>query len=86
MRKAVILKMEGLEDITILSSKGQIVIPKATRAKLGLLPGERFLVVLTEAGLLLQRFEEKTVPSGVVSSAPARDHSSEVPAKETRSS
>src|SRR2546430_11681565 len=40
---------------TTLSAKGQVVIPKATRERLHMRPGQRFEVVETSEGVLLKR-------------------------------
>lgn len=51
----------GLSDIlmetTRLSEKGQIVIPKDFREKMGLKPGSRFLVIAVEDSIILQQIE-----------------------------
>ena len=44
---------------TTLSAKGQIVIPKPTRERLRMLPGQRFEVVETPEGVLLKRLPTK---------------------------
>jgi AbrB family looped-hinge helix DNA binding protein len=44
-------------ETTRLSEKGQIVIPKDFREKMGLKPGSRFLVIATEDSIILQRIE-----------------------------
>ena len=44
-------------ETTRLSEKGQIVIPKDFREKMGLKPGSRFLVIATEDSIVLQRIE-----------------------------
>ena len=40
---------------TTLSAKGQVVIPKATRDRLRIRPGQKFEVVETAEGVLLKR-------------------------------
>lgn len=44
---------------TTLSAKGQIVIPKLTRDRLRMRPGQRFEVVETPEGVLLKRLPTK---------------------------
>lgn len=44
-------------ETTRLSEKGQVVIPKDFREKMGLKPGSRFLVIATEDSIILQRIE-----------------------------
>jgi AbrB family looped-hinge helix DNA binding protein len=44
-----------MNAVTRLSSKGQIVIPKATRERLGLRAGQSLEVVETPDGILLRR-------------------------------
>ena len=44
-------------DTTRLSGKGQVVIPKEVRAKLGLAYGSKFLIVATGDSIVLQRVE-----------------------------
>ncbi len=44
-------------ETTRLSEKGQIVIPKDFREKMGLKPGSRFLVIAAEDSIILQRIE-----------------------------
>ena len=39
---------------TVMSSKGQVVIPKAIRQNLGLEPGQPFLLESTDEGILLK--------------------------------
>ncbi|MCL4436098.1 MAG: AbrB/MazE/SpoVT family DNA-binding domain-containing protein [Thaumarchaeota archaeon] len=46
-----------LMETTRLSEKGQVVIPKDFREKMGLKPGSRFLVIATEDSIILQRIE-----------------------------
>ncbi|MGC9203285.1 MAG: AbrB/MazE/SpoVT family DNA-binding domain-containing protein, partial [Thermoproteota archaeon] len=38
--------MEEIEDVTRVSSKGQVVIPKEIRERLGILPGEKVVVMV----------------------------------------
>ncbi|TLX93473.1 MAG: AbrB/MazE/SpoVT family DNA-binding domain-containing protein [Thaumarchaeota archaeon] len=44
-------------DITRVSDKGQVVIPKEIREKLGFKEGTRLIVVATEDAVILQRIE-----------------------------
>jgi len=46
-----------LVETTKLSEKGQIVIPKDFRKKMGLKPGNQFLVIAAEDAIILQRME-----------------------------
>jgi AbrB family looped-hinge helix DNA binding protein len=48
---------EPLIDITKVSDKGQVVIPKEIRDKLGFTEGSRLIVVATEDAVILQRVE-----------------------------
>jgi antitoxin PrlF len=52
---------ETVEDIIKVSSKGQIVIPKAVREKLGVKAGERLLVVSRGKEILLQKAKEMSI-------------------------
>ena len=44
-------------DVTRVSDKGQVVIPKEIRDKLGFKVGTRLIVVATEDAVVLQRIE-----------------------------
>ncbi|MFQ6135433.1 MAG: AbrB/MazE/SpoVT family DNA-binding domain-containing protein [Nitrososphaerales archaeon] len=46
-----------LVETTKLSEKGQVVIPKDFRERMGLKPGSRFLVIAAEDAIILQRME-----------------------------
>ena len=46
---------EQIEDMVKISSKGQIVIPKCVREKLGLQVGEKLLVVSRDGEILLRK-------------------------------
>ena len=46
-----------LVETTKLSEKGQVVIPKDFRKKMGLKPGNQFLVIAAEEAIILQRME-----------------------------
>ncbi|RLF04835.1 MAG: hypothetical protein DRJ64_06370 [Thermoprotei archaeon] len=48
-------------DVVKVSSKGQIVIPKEIREVLGIVPGSRLVVMLTDDGILLKKLEELSV-------------------------
>ena len=48
--------METLE-VTILSSKGQVVLPQAIRRKLHLIEGERFIVMGDKDTVILKKIE-----------------------------
>jgi len=48
---------EPLIDVTKVSDKGQVVIPKEIRDKLGFTEGSRLIVVATEDAVVLQRVE-----------------------------
>ena len=45
-------------DLTILSEKGQVVIPANIRSKLGLKPKTKFLVYECNDSVILKKFEE----------------------------
>jgi AbrB family looped-hinge helix DNA binding protein len=44
-------------DVTKVSDKGQVVIPKEIRDRLQLVPGTKLIVVATEDAVVLQRIE-----------------------------
>jgi AbrB family looped-hinge helix DNA binding protein len=44
-------------DVTKVSDKGQVVIPKEVRDRLQLVPGTKLIVVATEDAVVLQRIE-----------------------------
>ena len=44
-------------DITKVSDKGQVVIPKEVRDRLRLSPGTKLIVVATDDAIVLQRIE-----------------------------
>ena len=46
-----------LVETTKLSEKGQVVIPKDFREKMGLKPGSRFLVIAADGAIILQKME-----------------------------
>lgn len=47
--------MEKIEDVTKVSSKGQTVIPKEIRERLGILPGEKLLVITRDEEIILKK-------------------------------
>jgi antitoxin PrlF len=52
---------ELIEDIIKVSSKGQIVIPREVRKKLGLKGGEKLLVLTCNGDILLRKTKELSV-------------------------
>jgi AbrB family looped-hinge helix DNA binding protein len=44
-------------DVTKVSDKGQVVIPKEIRDRLQLVPGTKLIVVATDDAVVLQRIE-----------------------------
>lgn len=50
--------MEKIEGVTKVSSKGQIVIPKEIRERLGISPGEKILVLRRGEEIILRKAEE----------------------------
>jgi AbrB family looped-hinge helix DNA binding protein len=53
--------MTEIEDIVKVSSKGQIVIPKEVRKKLGVKGGEKFLVLTCDGDILLRKTQEMSM-------------------------
>lgn len=49
---------EKLEDMVKVSSKGQIILPKDVREKLGVKTGEKLLVLSRDGEILLRKTEE----------------------------
>jgi antitoxin PrlF len=49
---------EQIEDIIKVSSKGQIVIPREVRKKLGVKSGEKLLVLTRDGDILLRKTKE----------------------------
>ncbi len=45
-------------DLTILSEKGQVVIPAKIRSRMGLKPKTKFLVYECDDSVILKKFEE----------------------------
>ncbi|HMK94047.1 MAG TPA: AbrB/MazE/SpoVT family DNA-binding domain-containing protein [Candidatus Limnocylindrales bacterium] len=52
--------MTEMEDIVKVSSKGQIVIPKEVRKKLGVKSGEKLVVLTRDGDILLRKVKELT--------------------------
>ena len=52
---------EQIEDIIKVSPKGQIVIPKEIRKKLGVRGGEKLLVLTRNGDILLRKTEEVSI-------------------------
>jgi len=52
---------EQVEDIIKISPKGQIVIPKNVREKLGLQTGEKLLVLSRDGDILLRKTKKTTI-------------------------
>jgi len=55
------MNSKTIVDVVKVSSKGQIVIPKEIREVLGIVPGSRLVVMLTDDGILLKKLEELSV-------------------------
>jgi antitoxin PrlF len=49
---------EQIEDVIKVSSKGQIVIPREVRRKLGVKGGEKLLVLTCDGDILLRKTKE----------------------------
>jgi len=47
--------VEEIEDMTKVSSKGQVVIPKEIRERLGILPGEKIIVITRGEEIVLKK-------------------------------
>jgi len=56
-RAAIGLPDDPMIDVTKVSDKGQVVIPKEIRDKLGFVEGSRLIVVATEDAVVLQKVE-----------------------------
>lgn len=52
---------EKLEDMVKVSSKGQIIIPKDLRERLGVKTGEKLLVLSRNGEILLKKTEEVSI-------------------------
>ena len=53
--------VEQIEDIIKVSSKGQIVIPRDVRKKLGMRGGEKLLVLTCDGDILLRKTENSSL-------------------------
>jgi AbrB family looped-hinge helix DNA binding protein len=49
---------EQIEDVIKVSSKGQIVIPREIRKKLGVKGGEKFLVLTCDGDIVLRKAQD----------------------------
>ena len=49
---------EQIEDVIKVSSKGQIVIPREIRKKLGMKSGEKLLVLTRDGDIILRKAKE----------------------------
>jgi AbrB family looped-hinge helix DNA binding protein len=52
---------EQIEDVITVSSKGQIVIPRGVRKKLGVKGGEKLLVLTHDGDILLRKTKEPSL-------------------------
>jgi antitoxin PrlF len=52
---------EQIEDVIRVSSKGQIVIPREVRKKVGVKGGEKLLVLTRNGDILLRKTKEPTI-------------------------
>jgi AbrB family looped-hinge helix DNA binding protein len=52
---------EEIEDIIKVSSKGQVVIPREVRKKLGVKGGEKLLVLTRDGDILLRKTREVSI-------------------------
>jgi AbrB family looped-hinge helix DNA binding protein len=52
---------EEIEDIIKVSSKGQVVIPREVRKKLGVKGGEKLLVLTRNGDILLRKTKELSI-------------------------
>ena len=52
---------EQIEDVIKVSSKGQIVIPREVRKKLGMKGGEKLLVLTRDGDILLRKTKEASI-------------------------
>ena len=52
---------ERIEDLVKLSPKGQIVIPKALREKLRIVPGEKLLVLSKNDEIILKKIKKLSI-------------------------
>lgn len=71
-RQEAVELSETLVDTTRLSERGQVVIPKEVRDRLGLRQGSRLLVIAFEDAIVLQKVEvagDRSRARGLVSKA-----------------
>ena len=54
-------EQEQIEDVIKVSSKGQIVIPREVRKKLGIRGGEKLLVLTKDGDILLRKANERSL-------------------------
>ena len=52
---------EQIEDIIKVSSKGQIVIPREVRKKIGIKGGEKLLVLTRNGDIMLRKTKEPSI-------------------------
>ena len=52
---------EQIEDVIKVSSKGQIVIPREIRKKLGMKGGEKLIVLTRDGDILLRKAQEMSM-------------------------
>ena len=52
---------EQIEDIIKVSSKGQVVIPREVRKKMGVKGGEKLLVLTRDGDILLRKTKESSL-------------------------
>jgi antitoxin PrlF len=52
---------EQIEDIIKVSSKGQVVIPREVRKKMGVKGGEKLLVLTRDGDILLRKAKETSL-------------------------
>jgi antitoxin PrlF len=50
--------MQEVEEVVRVSSKGQIVLPKRIRQKMGIEPGKKLLVATDGGSILLRKLED----------------------------
>jgi antitoxin PrlF len=60
-KTGITIMTEQIEDMVKISSKGQIVIPKCVREKLGLRTGEKLIVVSRDDEILLRKTKKTTI-------------------------
>jgi AbrB family looped-hinge helix DNA binding protein len=53
--------MEKIEDVTKVSTKGQVVIPKEIREKLGILPGEKMILITRDEEIILKKAKRLSI-------------------------